>query len=302
MSHYDEFDDPPRANLFQRTAARFTGRQRPGQRKPVAAMVILGVAVVVLIGILWAAYPDGESANENVPIIRADAQPFKVAPDDPGGMDIPHRDSTVFSSIRASRQEQERQIENLLAEEKQEEPVPRSQLFAGLNTEVDDSSEERQATFEDITEETQSRPQAEAQNQPQPVSERDITAKMGEESAVEIETAKSTMRTPRPDIKPEDETQAAATEPAAGAALPAGSYYVQLASVKSRDGAEGEWKKLQSKYSSQLSGFDHRVERADLGSRGIFYRIQAGPVSKEKAQQVCGEIKSMTPGGCLVTQ
>lgn len=98
----------------------------------------------------------------------------------------------------------------------------------------------------------------------------------------------------------------AEVSPAAGsqaaAGITPGNYYVQLGSVTNAVGAEGEWGKIKKSFSAQLSGVDHRIKSADLGERGIYYRIQAGPMSKESANALCGEIKAQKPGGCLVTK
>lgn len=99
----------------------------------------------------------------------------------------------------------------------------------------------------------------------------------------------------------------AATEPAAGAASPAvsaiepGSSYVQLASISAESAAPKEWAKLQKTFPS-LSGAEYRVQRADLGAKGVFFRIQAGPMSKDSAKSVCDSIKAQKPGGCLIVQ
>lgn len=99
-----------------------------------------------------------------------------------------------------------------------------------------------------------------------------------------------------------------AIEPAAGMASPApkinaapGGYFVQLASVPNRAGTEGEWKKLQKKFGSIIGGLKYRVQEASLGERGTFYRIQAGPISKESAEDICREVKAAS-GGCLVVK
>ena len=78
-----------------------------------------------------------------------------------------------------------------------------------------------------------------------------------------------------------------------------GDYYVQLASVQDSTRADSEWKKLQSKYGAILSGYEYRVETANL-AKGTYYRIQAGPVTKDQANKTCNAIKAKTPGGCLV--
>ena len=95
---------------------------------------------------------------------------------------------------------------------------------------------------------------------------------------------------------------AAQTEPAAGSDIPAGGYYIQLGSVTSPDGAEKEWGKIQQNFATQLGGMSHRVQEANLGERGTFYRIQAGPTTKDVAAQICNDIKAQKPGACLVVQ
>lgn len=95
-------------------------------------------------------------------------------------------------------------------------------------------------------------------------------------------------------------------EPAAGAATPAvsvkpGNYFAQLGSVKDESGAAAEWKRMQKTFAS-LSGLQYRVQRADLGAKGVFYRIQAGPMSKDNASTVCSAIKAQKPGGCIIVQ
>jgi hypothetical protein len=87
-----------------------------------------------------------------------------------------------------------------------------------------------------------------------------------------------------------------------GAAISPGDYFVQLASIGDVARAAGEWTKLQKAYSAQLTGVDYRVQSADLGARGVFHRIQAGPMAKASAQKICDEIKAQKPGGCLVTK
>lgn len=107
---------------------------------------------------------------------------------------------------------------------------------------------------------------------------------------------------PKPAAAKATAKQVASIKPASGFDIRPGSHYVQLGSVKSPAGATSEWSKLVKKYPDELNGAKYRVERADLGAKGIFYRIQAGPMASDSASEVCGSIKSQTPGGCLVTK
>lgn len=98
----------------------------------------------------------------------------------------------------------------------------------------------------------------------------------------------------------------AAIEPAVGAAAPvvsaaAGSYFVQLASITDASRASGEWVKMQAKY-NVLATSKFRVQEASLSS-GTFYRIQAGPLSKASATEICNKLKAQgKSGGCLVVK
>lgn len=94
-------------------------------------------------------------------------------------------------------------------------------------------------------------------------------------------------------------------EPAVGASstanIASGAYFVQLASISDPARAGKEWSKMQIRYNA-LSKSKFRVQEAVL-SRGTFYRIQAGPMSKQDADNVCASLKRENkPGGCLVVK
>lgn len=143
----------------------------------------------------------------------------------------------------------------------------------------------------------------------------EIAAELVKPDPVREEPKKVTLAAPvKPLEKPVPAEKAAApaavrpekVEPSAGIASPAsdirtGDYYVQLASISDRSRADKEWSKMQSDF-GVLSGVGYRVQSADLGSRGTFFRIQAGPFSKDTANAVCNNIKIKKPGGCLVVQ
>ncbi|HKX10699.1 MAG TPA: hypothetical protein VJN67_21035, partial [Stellaceae bacterium] len=63
-----------------------------------AMALALGV-MALSAGALWVGYrlSVGHTPSGNIPLIRADTDPVKVKPDDPGGMEIPNRDRFVFN-------------------------------------------------------------------------------------------------------------------------------------------------------------------------------------------------------------
>ncbi len=327
MTYRDEFDEP------QRGKTGFLGRVGPK-----AAFFVVLIALSFMIGVVWKLYVGaGDSNGQNVPIVRADANPFKVIPDDPGGMNIPHKDSTIFSSLKTLGEDSDSKIENLLAEDDNEEPMPHSQLFAGLNTErnpnidrvnqaspldksvgdvaqkIGDTIETAPAAVKKIAESAPEEvikivpkveiPEAvvpvKAPEKVKPVLEAVSKPKLAEKLAPKaIYTPDPVIVSPS--VSTPKSSPASAPKVSDTSVTSSGGYYVQLGSVRSAEGAEGEWKKIVGKYKSQLSSYSHRVEKADLGAKGVFYRIQAGPVSKDKAVATCASIKKVTPGGCLV--
>jgi hypothetical protein len=247
-----------------------------------------------------------------VPVVSAYISPYKTAPDDPGGMEIAHRDSTVFSSIRDG--EDAKPVENLLADETSEEPMPRSQLFAGLNTGAEDMAATSPASGE-ATDQTAAIPSA-MPPQPKPTSQGDQavsstqTASQDQTSpdqaVQDIAPAAGTTSDETPSVDMNEAASAASQlEPAAGAATAApqvmkpGTHYVQVASIRDSAQVTKEWKKLTAMYGS-LTGMSYRTVAADLGAKGSFTRIQAGPMSKAEADKLCSAIKAKTPGGCMV--
>ena len=306
---YEDFDDQDQDGVFDQILT-IVGRHKKG-----FALASVSTAVILLGLILWGTYPGSEdqSGDVSVPIVRADAGDYKTTPDNPGGMEIPYRDSTVFSSGEESNG-----TENILAEDTSEEPVPRSQLFAGLNTEEGAPAEAADQPNGEVEQLEQQLANTEPVAAPSDTTDALVKEAIGSTpdtkelaAATNAEAAKSAT-TEKP-AKAEDIETAELNvsnlnnlEPAAGAATPAkavspGGYYVQLASVRSESGAAGEWKKLNAKYDA-LEGLKYRTQEANLGAKGTFYRIQAGPMSKDSASDICARIKKQTPGACLVTK
>jgi ankyrin repeat protein len=82
------------------------------------------------------------------------------------------------------------------------------------------------------------------------------------------------------------EVASASSAPRAGA----GGYAVQLVSVRSRDRAEQEWARLKAAHADLLVALEHEVTTADLGERGTFYRLRAGPLTRDRASSICDSL------------
>jgi len=65
----------------------------------------------------------------------------------------------------------------------------------------------------------------------------------------------------------------------------------QLGSYRSAERALAGWHELQSKAPSALAELQPRLESVDLGERGTFYRLKAGPVlSSEALDTLCTQL------------
>jgi len=81
---------------------------------------------------------------------------------------------------------------------------------------------------------------------------------------------------------------------------PNSGYLVQLFSGKSETEARDQFIALQGKYQDLLGNRQPIIRRADLGERGVFYRVQVGPfATSELANQFCEELKN-SGGKCVI--
>jgi cell division septation protein DedD len=102
---------------------------------------------------------------------------------------------------------------------------------------------------------------------------------------------------PPPVATPAPAAKAAPPQPSA-----AGSgYRLQLGALKTEDAAKAEWQKLQKQHTDVLGKLSLTVSRVDLGAKGVYYRIQAGPIADAgQAAQDCAALKSRNVGCILV--
>ena len=77
-------------------------------------------------------------------------------------------------------------------------------------------------------------------------------------------------------------------------------FMVQLSSQKSEAEAQSSFRSLQAKFPNELGGMQPVIRRADLGSKGVFYRTMIGPfASAHEAGQFCAGYKA-AGGQCVV--
>jgi len=267
---------PEPEDLRTRRQRIFGQTRRPRPRGRLIVVAVL--AAIVIGGGAWSAIRmlTHSGTPGQVPIIRADDQPVRKRPSDPGGQPIPEQDSMLYNQGKPDTK-----VEQLLPPP--EAPLPRP---------IPPPEPEPPAAAADA---------ATLPATPAP-------AAIAEAAAPPPPPVAAAAPPPSPPVVPAKPAPAALETPAPHAA-PAPSptktaegYRLQLGAVRSPDNAKHEWEKLKRSHGDILGTLAFSTYRVDLGERGIFYRIQAGPVrDAATAERDCGELKRRGVG-CIIVR
>ena len=97
---------------------------------------------------------------------------------------------------------------------------------------------------------------------------------------------------PPPEPPPAPPPRSTAAEP---------GYRLQVGAVRSPEVAQQEWDRLKRAHADILGKLAMRTTRTDLGARGVFYRIEAGPIGDgAAAQRACDALRQQKVGCILV--
>jgi len=111
---------------------------------------------------------------------------------------------------------------------------------------------------------------------------------------------------PRPAETNQQETRVASVQPetatsATTSTAAANPYFVQIAARRDQTSALAAFADLQQRYPSILDGLAPTIKKADLGDKGVWYRLWVGPMNtRGNAQDICGKLKQAGLGGCFV--
>ena len=110
-------------------------------------------------------------------------------------------------------------------------------------------------------------------------------------------------RAPAPTVKQTTKPMELASKLKVVSTSPPGSgYLIQLSAVRTEQAAKSEWVRLAKKHPDVLSGLETVIQRADLGSRGIFYRVRGGWLAtRTEAKSVCAELLRRNVG-CIIVK
>lgn len=295
--------------------------EAPQQRSRLMLWVAVAAGVIVVGGAGWLLMngrsgPDGQLG---APTIMADPSPYKVRPADPGGMQVANQDKMVYERISPDEAQQPG-VEKLLPEP----TVPRA-------PEVSEPQRLTQAVIPAGPQGIETAPAQPATVPPTPVAPAGAVA-VGQVAAPPMvasppapvpSTPPPSFSSPQPatDVSrgpavlgppvtgpapaaPAAQQMAAApiTPPAAMPAARSaatGSFSVQLAALRDEVSVRKQWDSLKAKYPDLLGPYSMGIEKADLGEKGVFYRLRAtGLPTEESARVLCTELAKQKVG-CL---
>ena len=252
-------------------------------------MVIVVVFAAFSLG-LWYAYKVGmRRGSESVaPLIAAAEGPIKVRPKSPGGMQVPYRDTLVYDKLTPGPvKEAETQLL----------PAPEEPIIKRRPQPMPGASETPAAAPPPVPPAETARPGVAAPPTSGPVL-----------SAVpETDTAPgvATPPTSPPPPPPTPERTAPATRQPASDVPPSSSsrYRVQLASMRSATAAAQTWDTLVAKHGDVLGSLELVIQKITLDEgRGIYYRVQAGPVATEDdGARICATLRQRK-AACIVVR
>ena len=268
------------------------GRGRPSMRKKWTRRILtIGIALFALVGfvvIVFNAYDRGKQPGDDkaAPVIKAEEGPLKVRPQQPGGMDVPNQDKQVYGRIGPA--DRPPQVEHLIPppEANVARPPPPQQTTATQPTAP------APAPAEPKPAETAAAPAAPPAAAP--------AAEPEPAPPVATAVAPPEPAPPPKAVPPARTASAPPTSPATRAS--GGGYRVQLASLKSEDAAKRTWTDLSKRNADLFGKLSSSVVRADLGQKGVYYRLQAGPLpDAAAAQALCNRAKQRKLG-CIVVK
>ncbi len=284
------------------------------------AGVVIGVAVVGGIGwYMWntGALTSSAPVTGEPQLVKADPEPYKVKPENPGGMQVENQDKLVYD--RVAKGEAPPRVENLLPapEEPKAPPKPAAPPPEVVKPEAPAAETAKAEAPEaakpeapaagpakepanEVADAEPAKPAAPAAPEQDDLAAAVLAATGGREAATGPITAGASATKPAAPSEQQVAVAPAVAPPVAPNA--AGAFQVQLASARSEEGAMGEWNRIVGKNKNALAGLTPNVARVDLGEKGVFFRLRAGPLAdKAAADSLCAGLAAQNVG-CIVVR
>ncbi|MBN8828586.1 MAG: SPOR domain-containing protein [Sphingobacteriia bacterium] len=261
------------------------GEKRFNKNLLVTFVVLLAVTSFGALG--WYVYKANTRIKtvDELEVIKAENKETKKQPEEPGGMVVHDMDKSIYDNLSSSVDKQQK-VERILPAP--EEPITyEKDVTKKQSVHVD-------ADKQELHEHVEVEEKITEVNQDDFNNEKVIREAGGKDSfdnqlkIVPKETSKSDLIKKEQEIKRKLSTQKKGN-------------YIQVGSFKSEPDAIKTWKDYNKKYSNIIGTNGYYIEKKDLGSKGVFYRLQIGPVSSEsQARLMCQKLISCNKQCILV--
>ncbi|MBY9067870.1 SPOR domain-containing protein [Hyphomonas sp. WL0036] len=257
-------------NPFEDDYRGFDVREDEAARGPLILALAVGV-LLIFGGVVWNTYRQGvRPSADGLPSVIAEAQPFKQRPAEPGGETIAHTDKQFYDAMDASQRDPAVTPASLPASGTLAGGPPRDLRPSSLLDEPAESV---------VT----------AAPQPSTVVDTAVPT-----PSVETERKLATVTLPAP------EPIAPLSSQARFKFAETGPFLVQIAALRSEEAAETAWRRVTTSAPELYHGASKRIQRADLGSEGVFYRLRVGAFAERAdAAAFCEAIKE-SGATCIV--
>lgn len=298
LNSSSEFLDEFRQRLNSQPLENIDERRNQINRsQQIFISTILGIGLAGVVS--WFIFSSDYNKNPNVdiPVIRRPQTAVKVQPAEPGGMEILNQDKTVYDIVEKN-DTSNTGVESLLPppeepnlpliEEIKEEAVVKE------TKEIKVAANDAKDTLAEQQEKVAALPSAVEIKKP-------VLKEQKAEKEVKAEEVKSDVeaKTAKPSSQPQTAKQDTSKKAPENAAIPDNVWQIQLMSTPNAGAIDKAWLGLKSKY-PELSKLPHETETADLGSKGVYYRLKVGAfIDRGEADKLCNSIKN-SGGTCLV--
>jgi len=257
------------ADPFEDDYRGFDPRDDESARGPLILALALGV-LLVFAAVVWNTYRQGVRAGAgDVPLITADSTPYKRAPDGGAAPMADDLSKRIYDQFDGS--------ERL-------EPQSASVLQGGppidLRPGLEGDSGDETGSAGPAPDATQVEALADLDTAPAPVPEREmkLAAATPAQSSTITATRKENPQPTRQSLFAFDER---------------GAFLVQIAALRSEASAEALWSDVTKAAPDTFYGAKKSIQRADLGAKGVFYRLRAGRFStRDDAGSFCDALKA----------
>ncbi|MSO98129.1 MAG: SPOR domain-containing protein [Rhodospirillaceae bacterium] len=249
----------------------------------------------------------GLDSSGGVPVVKADSQPYKIKPDNPGGMQVENQDKTVYD--RVAKTDAPQRVENLLppaelpkTPPKIETPkaeAPKAEPAPPVKSPLDEKRDELAAMIANLDKKTEAQEKWTSdaiKALADPAKPAAVPAPKPAAPVAAPEASKESVPPPPEVATP----QVAAIPPQP--VLPSAGVLVQLAAAKTEEAAMAEWNRVKNRHAELLGGLSPTVVRADLGERGVFFRLRAGTLPDKAAADALCTALTAQGAACLVVK